>query len=197
MRLNEISLGRSVRYPFFSIFDVVQQKVPGQPGLKVRFKKKQHLPPEVLQSGIYAWSHPDWGYFYVGIASKNNFRERWYKHIQKLLDQCTSAKQMANWQQFSQKFFAAGYGIDDLKNIFYFNYMETLGNQIMPEICLKYYCEKCSLQLKNLKQYDEHLLSKTHLNYIEESVKNTHSKEYICEICDFLQKTLEKLQLQN
>ena len=117
MRLNEIALGRSVRYPFFSIFDVVQQKVPGQPGLKVRFKKKQHLPPEVLQSGIYAWSHPDWGYFYVGIASKNNFRERWYKHVQKLLDQCTSAKQMANWQQFSQKFFAAGYGIDDLKDV--------------------------------------------------------------------------------
>lgn len=117
MRLNEISLGRSVRYPFFSIFDVVQQKVPGTPGLKVRFKKKQHLPPEVLQSGIYAWYHPDWGYFYVGIASKNNFRERWYKHIQKLLDQCTSARQMANWQQFSQKFFAAGYGIDDLKDI--------------------------------------------------------------------------------
>lgn len=117
MRLNEITLGRSVRYPFFSIFDIVQQKVPGVPGLKVRFKKKQHLPPEVLQSGIYAWYHPDWGYFYVGIASKNNFRERWYKHVQKLLDQCTSAKQMANWQVFAQKFFAAGYGIDDLKNI--------------------------------------------------------------------------------
>lgn len=117
MKLNEISLGRSVRYPFFSIFDVVQQKVPGQPGLKIRFKKKTQLPPEVLQSGIYAWSHPDWGYFYVGIASKNNFRERWYKHIQKLLDQCTSAAQMQNWQQFSQKFFAAGYGMDDLKDI--------------------------------------------------------------------------------
>jgi len=117
MKLNEIQLGRSVRYPFFSIFDVVQQKVPGQPGLKIRFKKKQNLPPEVLQSGIYAWSHPDWGYFYVGIASKNNFRERWYKHIQKLLDQCTSATQMRNWQQFSQKFFAAGYGMDDLKDI--------------------------------------------------------------------------------
>jgi hypothetical protein len=117
MKLNEIALGRSVRYPFYSIFDVVQQKVPGQPGLKIRFKKKTQLPPEVLQSGIYAWSHPDWGYFYVGIASKNNFRERWYKHVQKLLDQCTSAKQMANWQEFSQRFFAAGYSIDDLKDI--------------------------------------------------------------------------------
>jgi hypothetical protein len=117
MKLTEISLGRSVRYPFYSIFDVVQQRIPGQPGLKIRFKKKQQLPPEVLQSGIYAWSHPDWGYFYVGIASKNNFRERWYKHVQKLLDQCTTAKQMRNWQEFSRRFSAAGYGIDDLKNI--------------------------------------------------------------------------------
>jgi hypothetical protein len=117
MKLNEIALGRSVTYPFYSIFDVVQQRVPGQPGLKIRFKKKKQLPPEVLQSGIYAWNHPDWGYFYVGIASKNNFRERWYKHVQKLLDQCTTAKQMQNWQEFSGRFFAAGYGIDDLKQI--------------------------------------------------------------------------------
>ena len=117
MRLDEITLGRSVRYPFYSIFDVVQQRDPQQPGLKVRFRKKSQLPPEVLQSGIYAWYHPDWGYFYVGIASKNNFRERWYKHVQKLLDQCTTAKQMRNWKTFADKFFAAGYGIDDLKNI--------------------------------------------------------------------------------
>jgi GIY-YIG catalytic domain len=117
MRINEIALGRSVRYPFFSIFDVVQQKVPGQPGLKIRFQRRGKLPPEVMQSGIYAWHHPDWGYFYVGIASKNNFRERWYKHIQKLLDQCTSAAQMRNWKQFADRFAAAGYGMDDLKDI--------------------------------------------------------------------------------
>ena len=116
MRIDEIKLGTSVKYPFFRIFDVVQQR-EGAPGLKIRFQKKKNLPPEVLQSGIYAWYHPDWGYFYVGIASKNNFRERWYKHIQKLLDMCTTAKQMRNWKEFSTKFFAAGYGIDDLKNI--------------------------------------------------------------------------------
>jgi hypothetical protein len=116
MRIDEINLGTSVKYPFFRIFDVVQQR-EGVPGLKIRFQKKKNLPPEVLQSGIYAWYHPDWGYFYVGIASKNNFRERWYKHVQKLLDMCTTAKQMRNWKEFSNKFFAAGYGIDDLKNI--------------------------------------------------------------------------------
>jgi hypothetical protein len=63
------------------------------------------------------WHHPDWGYFYVGIAAADNFTERWNKHIQKLLDQCTSAKQMRNWQLFAQKFAAAGYGIDDLKDV--------------------------------------------------------------------------------
>ncbi len=117
MRIDEIRLGSSVSYPFFSIFDVVQQRQDGRPGLKIRFQKKKNLPPEVMQSGIYAWRHPDWGYFYIGIASKNNFRERWYKHIQKLLDQCTSAKQMHNWKEFSIKFFQAGYGIEDLKDI--------------------------------------------------------------------------------
>lgn len=117
MKINEISLGRSVRYPFFAIFDIVQQRQDGRPGLKIRFQKKRQLPAEVLQSGIYAWYHPDWGYFYVGIASKNNFRERWYKHVQKLLDQCTTAKQMRNWKEFSTKFAAAGYTIEDLKDI--------------------------------------------------------------------------------
>jgi hypothetical protein len=53
----------------------------------------------------------------VGIAAADNFTERWNKHIQKLLDNCSSAKQMANWQAFAQKFAAAGYGIDDLKDI--------------------------------------------------------------------------------
>jgi hypothetical protein len=117
MRINEISLGRRVSYPFFSIFDVVQQRQDGRPGLKIRFQKKKNLPAEAMQSGIYAWHHPDWGYFYVGIASKNNFRERWYKHIQKLLDQCTTATQMRNWKQFSDRFAQAGYGMDDLKDI--------------------------------------------------------------------------------
>jgi hypothetical protein len=53
----------------------------------------------------------------VGIAAADNFTERWNKHIQKLLDNCSSAQQMVNWQAFAQKFAAAGYGIDDLRDI--------------------------------------------------------------------------------
>jgi hypothetical protein len=114
MRLSEVErLGRSVRYPFYSIFKAVQARPGG--GLSIQLRRDR--PAEVRQSGIYVWHHPDWGYFYVGIAAADNFTERWNKHIQKLLDQCTSAKQMRNWQIFSQQFSQQGYGIDDLKDI--------------------------------------------------------------------------------
>jgi hypothetical protein len=114
MKITEIErLGRSVRYPFYSIFKAVQPRPNG--GLSIQLRKDR--PAECRQSGIYVWYHPDWGYFYVGIAAADNFTERWNKHIQKLLDQCTSARQMVNWQAFAQKFAAAGYGLDDLKNV--------------------------------------------------------------------------------
>jgi hypothetical protein len=106
-------LGRSVCYPFYSIFQAVTARPQG--GLSIQLRRDR--PAETRQSGIYVWHHPDWGYFYVGIAAADNFTERWNKHIQKLLDQCTSAKQMRNWQAFAQKFAAAGYSIDDLKDV--------------------------------------------------------------------------------
>ena len=106
-------LGRSVRYPFYSIFKAVRARPQG--GLSIQLRRDR--PAETRQSGIYVWHHPDWGYFYVGIAAADNFTERWNKHIQKLLDQCSSARQMANWKSFADKFRAAGYGIDDLKDV--------------------------------------------------------------------------------
>lgn len=114
MRLNEIQLGKSVKYNFYDIFALVQAR-PDRPGLTIR--QRRDRPPESKKSGIYVWYHPDWGFFYVGIAAADNFTERWNKHIQKLLDQCTTAKQMRNWREFATKFKNAGYGIDDLKNI--------------------------------------------------------------------------------
>jgi hypothetical protein len=115
MRLIEVErLGRSVRYPFYAIFKAVQP-FTDRPGLSIQLRRDR--PAETKQSGIYVWHHPDWGYFYVGIAAADNFTERWNKHIQKLLDQCTSARQMRNWQTFAQQFSQQGYGIDDLKDI--------------------------------------------------------------------------------
>ena len=115
MKINEIfpPLGKSVRYNFYDIFKVVDVKDNGTLSIKIR----RDRPQEVNKSGIYVWHHPDWGYFYVGIAAADNFTERWNKHIQKLLDRCSSAKQMKNWLTFSQRFANAGYGLDDLKDI--------------------------------------------------------------------------------
>jgi hypothetical protein len=115
MRINEMfpPLGKSVRYNFFDVFASVDTREDGK--LKIRLRRDR--PAEVKKSGIYVWHHPDFGYFYVGIAAADNFTERWNKHIQKLLDNCSSAKQMKNWRIFAQKFKNAGYGMDDLENI--------------------------------------------------------------------------------
>jgi hypothetical protein len=115
VKINEVfpPLGKSVRYNFFDIFSLVRVKENGR--LKISLNRAR--PAEVKKSGIYVWHHPDWGYFYVGIAAADNFTERWNKHIQKLLDNCSSAKQMANWKTFATRFREAGYGIDDLKDI--------------------------------------------------------------------------------
>jgi hypothetical protein len=115
VKINEVfpPLGKSVRYNFFDIFSLVRVKENG----KLRISLNRARPAEAKKSGIYVWHHPDWGYFYVGIATKDNFTERWNKHIQKLLDNCSSAQQMANWKAFATKFREAGYGIDDLKDI--------------------------------------------------------------------------------
>jgi len=106
-------LGKSVRYNFYDIFAFVRVADSG----KLKISLRRDRPAEVKKSGIYVWHHPDWGYFYVGIAAADNFTERWNKHIQKLLDNCSSAKQMANWKAFADRFKAAGYGLDDFKDI--------------------------------------------------------------------------------
>lgn len=106
-------LGKSIKHKFFDIFSLVRVKENG----RLQINLNRNRPTEVKRSGIYIWHHPDWGYFYVGIAAADNFTERWNKHIQKLLDNCSSAKQMTNWKAFATRFYEAGYGIDDLEDI--------------------------------------------------------------------------------
>ena len=115
MKINEIfpALGKRIKLNFYDVFKPLAIKDNGS----VRIGMRRDRPAEVKKSGIYVWHHPDWGYFYVGIAAADNFTERWNKHIQKLLDRCSSAKQMQNWLTFSQRFANAGYGIDDFKDI--------------------------------------------------------------------------------
>ena len=43
--------------------------------------------------------------------------KRWNMHIQKLLDICTTASQMANWKAFSKRYTGLGFGIEDFKDV--------------------------------------------------------------------------------
>ena len=107
-------LGKRRAFAFTDVFQLPTLRPDGQ-GLRIRTRRDR--PQATRQSGLYAWYHPRWGIFYVGIAAANNYTERWNKHIQKLLDQCRTAKQMRNWAEFSRLWKAAGMFIDDLADV--------------------------------------------------------------------------------
>jgi len=71
--------------------------------------------------------------------------------------------------------------------------METLGNQIMPKLCPKYFCEICDYRTSKKSSYDNHLLSSKHkktmnLNHLETNVNEIMPKlcssKYQCQNCD-------------
>ena len=71
--------------------------------------------------------------------------------------------------------------------------METLGNQIMPKLCPKYFCEICDYRTCKKSSYDNHLLSSKHkknmnLNHLETNVNEIMPKlcssKYQCQNCD-------------
>lgn len=83
------------------------------------------------QSGIYIWSHPNFGKFYVGIASKNNLDQRWTAHLNKLMGSWSAPT--VNWKQFSDLFLA---GVRDQIDL-------VDPNQDLKDIRLFFYpCEK-------------------------------------------------------
>lgn len=145
MKLSEIALGKSVEYNFYDIYDVVEPYA-NKPGVKIRLRKDR--PAETRgKSGIYVWYHPRWGYFYVGIAAANNFVDRWHKHIQKLLDRCTNAKQMHNWKQFADLFAANGYSHDDLQDVILRFYPIADATQIEDRAQFKKELEKIETRI--------------------------------------------------
>jgi len=71
--------------------------------------------------------------------------------------------------------------------------METLGNQIMPKLCQKYFCENCHYRTSKKSSYDNHNLSSKHkknakVNVLETNVNENMPKlcsvKYTCQNCD-------------
>ena len=137
MRLYEITLPEPdhiVKKNFYDIYRSVTRVKGrnGKPRLSIKKRDNPDLPDEIFYAGIYAWWHPKFGYFYIGKHAgktqpkkdgpintdyKNDMSDRWNKHIQKLLDICTTADQMKNWKNFSKRFTSLGFGLEDFKDV--------------------------------------------------------------------------------
>jgi hypothetical protein len=71
--------------------------------------------------------------------------------------------------------------------------METLGNQIMPKLCSKFYCNYCLYETSKKSSYDNHKLSLKHNKNVNgnkiqttgyENMPKLCSQKYICENCE-------------
>ena len=56
--------------------------------------------------------------------------------------------------------------------------METLGNQIMPKICPRFYCNNCDYSTSKKSSYDNHNLSAKH----KKSINRNHLETNLCQI---------------
>ena len=61
--------------------------------------------------------------------------------------------------------------------------METLGNQIMPELCHKFYCNICDYRTSKKSSYDNHKLSAKHQKGIKTNVLETFGNEIMPKLC--------------
>ena len=125
-----ITLGDKFIYNIWDIFQKNKfiQRKPNKPprtknnwGGTLDFSFRRDRPAIVNSAGIYAWSHPDFGYFYIGISARKS-HNRWKTHVAKLIDHCNANGPGSNpfpvkWQQFVQRFVDLGYRIEDLDKV--------------------------------------------------------------------------------
>ena len=74
------------------------------------------------QKGVYIWMHPDFGIFYVGIASRDNLNQRWGSHLFKLLGRTPDWYVKAGfytkqWREFAEKFLEKGFSKMDVNSV--------------------------------------------------------------------------------
>jgi len=61
--------------------------------------------------------------------------------------------------------------------------METLGNQIMPKICQKFYCENCDYGTSKKSSYTNHCASDKHKNHLQGNVLSTFGNQIMPKLC--------------
>uniref|UniRef100_A0A6C0KRY2 C2H2-type domain-containing protein n=1 Tax=viral metagenome TaxID=1070528 RepID=A0A6C0KRY2_9ZZZZ len=63
--------------------------------------------------------------------------------------------------------------------------METLGNQIMPKLCLKFVCKNCDYSTRKKSSFDKHVLSAKHKNRTNVNNLETNGNQIMPKLCDF------------
>lgn len=93
----------------YNLLDLVTVTAGKRKQGELSVNKKPQANSILRQSGIYIWTHPKYGIFYVGIAAKNNLEQRWGAHINKLLGTAAICP-TGNWKEFSTIFLAGSGG---------------------------------------------------------------------------------------
>jgi hypothetical protein len=88
----------------------------------VTVKWKPSAKSILKQKGVYIWMHPDFGIFYVGIASRDNLNQRWGSHLFKLLGRAPDWYVAAGfytkqWREFAEKFLDQGFSKMDVNSV--------------------------------------------------------------------------------
>ena len=117
VRLSPVLQSRQI-HKILDLADVIPNKKDPK---YITVKWKPSARSILKQSGIYIWMHPDFGIFYVGIASRDNLSQRWGSHLIKLLGRPPSywpdGFYPTQWRAFAEKFLAQGFGKMDVNAV--------------------------------------------------------------------------------
>lgn len=88
----------------------------------VTVKWKPSAKSALKQKGVYIWMHPDFGIFYVGIASRDNLNQRWGSHLFKLLGRTPdwyvkAGFYTSQWREFAEQFLEKGFSKMDVNSV--------------------------------------------------------------------------------
>jgi len=61
--------------------------------------------------------------------------------------------------------------------------METLGNQIMPKLCPKFYCLGCDYETSKKSSFNNHILSAKHQKSIKGNDLETNGNQIMPKLC--------------
>lgn len=158
MKINDIEeavklTGRSGRktYKLLDLISVTPH--PTNNGLLKYNTASLKSKPELGNAGIYIWSHPDFGIFYIGINAKgvDGLEQRWLAHIDKLVNRLrNSTGYTSGWHEFSKLFIK--HSMEDVSKV----------NDDLAEVRLTY------IPLANPKDYADRKQLKKELANIED-----------------------------